>query len=416
MADAGQGLHGHQPAAGAGRVFRATGITGAPGSAVAPPALASALIHLLSLPYNHQWSPTIAREGDSIIEFAPYELTHLGTRTRPVATISEAMHEFYAQETVATDYAGLKQDVGQALATQRQRLLRRQASLLGQQAMASEADALRTQGEMVLAYAAGVKPGQVELVADMGESQPAPAHRTGPALTAVENAQAYFKRYARARDAARSLPALLIRLNLDLAFLEQLDVDLALAETSADIRAVKDRAGTVEQSRTQRRGEASRKEAAQAQTAKHSAGAKAPLCAFAGRYDHPDGRNARQNDALTFELSSPLDIWLHARGVPGSHVIIRSGGHPISPDTLRQAASLAAAYSSAGTSALLCLSPTPSGVTSAASRAPAPAWCLPPASRPSRCAPLPCSLASPDRFPHLTSVWPGTAERRTRAA
>lgn len=58
------------------------------------------------------------------------------------------------------------------------------------------------------------------------------------------------------------------------------------------------------------------------------------------------GRNARENDELTFGLAKSEDIWLHARGTPGSHVVIRlEKGTDVPPETLRDAATLALLYS-----------------------------------------------------------------------
>lgn len=58
------------------------------------------------------------------------------------------------------------------------------------------------------------------------------------------------------------------------------------------------------------------------------------------------GRNARENDELTFGLAKSDDLWLHARGVPGSHVVVRlDKGTEVPPDTLRDAATLALLYS-----------------------------------------------------------------------
>jgi predicted ribosome quality control (RQC) complex YloA/Tae2 family protein len=58
------------------------------------------------------------------------------------------------------------------------------------------------------------------------------------------------------------------------------------------------------------------------------------------------GRNARENDELTFGLAKSDDLWLHARGTPGSHVVVRLGkGTDPQPETLRDAAMLALLYS-----------------------------------------------------------------------
>jgi predicted ribosome quality control (RQC) complex YloA/Tae2 family protein len=67
--------------------------------------------------------------------------------------------------------------------------------------------------------------------------------------------------------------------------------------------------------------------------------------------DSPDGfcilvgRNSRQNDEVTFKRAAPDDLWLHARGIPGGHVVIKSGGREVPERTLHQAAALAAYYS-----------------------------------------------------------------------
>lgn len=58
------------------------------------------------------------------------------------------------------------------------------------------------------------------------------------------------------------------------------------------------------------------------------------------------GRNARENDELTFGLAKSDDLWLHAQGAPGSHVVVRlEKGTDPPPETLRDAATLALLYS-----------------------------------------------------------------------
>jgi len=59
------------------------------------------------------------------------------------------------------------------------------------------------------------------------------------------------------------------------------------------------------------------------------------------------GKNSRQNEEVTFRRASGDDLWLHARGVPGAHVIIKSGRQKVPEATLQQAAELAAYYSQA---------------------------------------------------------------------
>jgi predicted ribosome quality control (RQC) complex YloA/Tae2 family protein len=57
------------------------------------------------------------------------------------------------------------------------------------------------------------------------------------------------------------------------------------------------------------------------------------------------GRNARQNEIVTFKMAASQDLWLHVRGAPGAHVVVRSGGRPVTAETIQIAAQLAAYYS-----------------------------------------------------------------------
>lgn len=75
----------------------------------------------------------------------------------------------------------------------------------------------------------------------------------------------------------------------------------------------------------------------------------------ARRFISPDGmevlvgRTARDNDALTFQVASQRDFWLHVAGSPGSHVIVRNpeGLSSLPRETLRFASALAARHSKA---------------------------------------------------------------------
>jgi predicted ribosome quality control (RQC) complex YloA/Tae2 family protein len=58
------------------------------------------------------------------------------------------------------------------------------------------------------------------------------------------------------------------------------------------------------------------------------------------------GRNARENEELTLKFAHSDDLWLHAQGVPGSHVVVRmEKGANLPPETLKDAATLALFYS-----------------------------------------------------------------------
>ena len=58
------------------------------------------------------------------------------------------------------------------------------------------------------------------------------------------------------------------------------------------------------------------------------------------------GKSASGNDYVTTKLARPDDLWLHAEGMPGSHVLVRNPGRADIPqDVFMKAAALAAFYS-----------------------------------------------------------------------
>ena len=57
------------------------------------------------------------------------------------------------------------------------------------------------------------------------------------------------------------------------------------------------------------------------------------------------GTSARGNERVTFDLAGQSDVWLHARALPGAHVVVRTGGRELPGRVLLQAARLAAHYS-----------------------------------------------------------------------
>ena len=153
-------------------------------------------------------------------------------------------------------------------------------------------------------------------------------------LSPSENAQKLFRLYRRKQAAAQRVPSLIEDVALELAHLDQLDTEIALAEDRAQLDQIErglQESGHIRGQRVQTAG-----------------GAGEPL-----QVRSPDGtlilvgRNSRQNEEVTFSRGGSDDVWLHAHGVPGSHVVIKSAGGAIEEETLVVAAGLAAYYSAA---------------------------------------------------------------------
>ncbi|MCD6289882.1 MAG: NFACT family protein [Anaerolineae bacterium] len=277
------------------------------------------------------WEPHIARQGDTIVAYAPYRITHLGQAT-PVESISQAIVMYHAQGRHVDAYAGLRSKVAREIAAARERLERRQKALRRQWVEPQEVQRLRQSGEWLLALAHQVQPGQEELIVDTGEVEPLRI-ALDPRRSAVENAQDYFTRYRKAQRAAEEIPRQLAEVERDLAYLDQLVLELEMANSQPEIAAVREALAAA--------GYLPKKP-------RRSAPPPGPIkVTTTDGFAILVGRNSRQNEEITFRIAAPDDLWLHARGVPGAHVIIRGGGRSIPPSVIQRAAELAAYYSAA---------------------------------------------------------------------
>jgi predicted ribosome quality control (RQC) complex YloA/Tae2 family protein len=283
-----------------------------------------------------RWQPTLAYdEENSPIAFAPYPLEHL-PRTRSVGSISEAVEIYFAGR--AAGYTIAKAPLLEAITEARQRLDRRRERLAEDAAARANPAELKEKGEAILAYAHQIQPGQAELtVTWMGDQAEQLAIALDPALSASENAQQYFNRYRKALRAADEIPAQYETIALEERYLEQLEQDLEMAEDRPEIDVVAEslaEAGYY-RSRTERK-----------KRQKRAAGRYLRLTAPEGASVWV-GKNALQNAHLTFSRASADDLWLHARDVPGAHVIIPTAeGLPSEADVF-WAAGVAAYYSRA---------------------------------------------------------------------
>ena len=312
--------------------FRAAGDSSARVGDTDGAMLFSAFDELMQPLLSRKWQPGLGRESGLATAFAACPLTHLDWQ--PCSSISEAMAAVYGELAGSQAYDEARKPVQAALVDAKAKLSGKLESLRQGLRDESERERLRQCGELILAYQYTIAEEQSELRAQYDFDSPELVIALDARLTPLENAQAYFRRYDKAKAAAQAVPALIAETELELAYIEQLESDLANAANWLEI-------DDVIQS-LQARG--------------HWAGARLKRLGGGGRqgplrivsrdgYVLWVGRNSRQNAQLTFKRANPQDIWLHARDVPGAHVVIRDDGRRIKEDLLMQAAAVAAHYS-----------------------------------------------------------------------
>ena len=334
---------GMSPAMAREIVFRVTGTSDArleelSGDLAA--SLARETLALLEPLRTAVWSPAIYRErseGDpgEVVACSPLLMLHLASQydETQIASISEALRlaESTADRPGPARHAQRRQRLLESVAAAREKAERRLTALASESARAAEAEQLRKRGELIYAYLWQIEPGQTSLVVD-GDTIP-----LDPGLSPNENAQAYFERYRKAQSADRQLPGLADESRAELAYLDQLATLIAQAPGFSELETLAaewaDQTAAESSPRPKRKPTPRRPQA---------------LIDTHGNSVYV-GRSGLQNEKVTFDIAGPDDTWLHARGVGGSHVVIRwrAPGSPENDATVEAAAALAAWNSAA---------------------------------------------------------------------
>jgi predicted ribosome quality control (RQC) complex YloA/Tae2 family protein len=280
-----------------------------------------------------------------------------GVRIRESASINVLIDEFYASAEWRDALESLRAPVRKVLQTQRDRC-KRKAELLQQElAVSEEASRYRLQAELLLAFQHEVQRGQSNVILpNIFEGKDNPPEVTvplDPRFDAVGNANRLFRKYHKLQRALALVPGQIEQNATELATIEQLLADLMLAETPAEVALVKAEVQTAGYMRGTKERE-SRKQSHKGKGSKQHKGKPVPPGGGVPLHVQSRdgftlliGKNSRQNEEVTFRQAAASDTWLHARGVPGAHVIIKAGGRDIPRSTIEQAASLAAYYSQA---------------------------------------------------------------------
>lgn len=345
-------LAGLSPLASRELAFRAAGSASAPLAGVDWEALDRAIPPFFGPTRSGEWQPAVAYQDGAPVAYAPYALTHLqaeGAELRAVASMAEAMAAFYEQGGPPSGarrgdpLAGERRPLLLALERARALAARRVASLERQQVATEDVQRLRLAGEAILAAQWQMTSGQRTLDVDGQRME------LDEQLTPVENAQRYFARYRRGRDAAAAVPALLEQARQAADHLAALAALVETGDTPEALRALK---GEVAQATGTARVDRGRTAHRARPRARATPGALGPSGPFrrlpvGEEWEVLVGGSAAGNVAVTFGRASADDLWLHVRGQPGSHVVLPTrGGNP--PEAVvRRAAELAAWYSSA---------------------------------------------------------------------
>ena len=288
-------------------------------------------------------TPQILWRGPRAEAFALADLRHLsGLRAERFETVDEAARVFARRSLGQQGFDTLYRPVEKRIAAAAQKLRRSADRMLDELSSPSRADGYERFGHLLMAQATQAPPGRdaIDLPDILSDGTPV----TIPleeALSGVENAERYYDKARRTRAARAHAEARWETMHADAEAAEELLGRLRAVETLPDLRAFLDEEQDAIETVVGRKGGGEEAE---------------PFHRFVlvGGWEAWIGKNAKGNAALTTRWAQPHDLWLHARGVPGSHVVIRRHGKTEAVDkrAVAQAAAFAAYFSKASTQSL----------------------------------------------------------------
>ena len=274
--------------------------------------------------FNQETKPFLTETSFSPVPFA----NQVG---EPFANLSDLLDTYYKdkaeRDRVKQQASELIRRVENELQKNRHKLKKQEKELLA----TDNAEEFRQKGELLTTFLHQVPNDQDQVILENYYTNQPITIALDKALTPNQNAQRYFKRYQKLKEAVKYLTDLIEETKATILYLESVETVLNQAglEEIAEIREELIQTGFIR--RRQREKIQKRKKPEQ-------------YLASDGKTIIYVGRNNLQNEDLTFKMARKEELWFHAKDIPGSHVVI-SGNLDPSDEVKTNAAELAAYFS-----------------------------------------------------------------------
>ena len=274
--------------------------------------------------FSQETKPCLTETSFSPIPFA----NQVG---EPFTSLSDLLDTYYKdkaeRDRVKQQASELIRRVENELQKNRHKLKKQEKELLA----TDNAEEFRQKGELLTTFLHQVPNDQDQVILDNYYTNQPIMIALDKALTPNQNAQRYFKRYQKLKEAVKYLTDLIEETKATILYLESVETVLNQAglEEIAEIREELIQTGFIR--RRQREKIQKRKKPEQ-------------YLASDGKTIIYVGRNNLQNEELTFKMARKEELWFHAKDIPGSHVVI-SGNLDPSDEVKTDAAELAAYFS-----------------------------------------------------------------------
>lgn len=296
--------------------------------------LADAFAQVMQSVARQEFAPNIVYEGKEPREYAAIPLSiYEGAQTAAYEQMSALLEDYYAQKSAVTRIRQKSADLRKIVQTAYERNVKKYDLQVRQLADTEKREKYKVYGELLNTYGYGAPEGAKSLDALNYYTNEMITIPLDPTLSAGENAKKYFERYGKLKRTNEALLALTKETKAEIDHLESVMTALDIARGEEDLTEIREE--LVESGYIRRRG----------------GGKRARTTSRPFHYVSSDGfhmyvgKNNYQNEALTFQFATGGDWWFHAKGIPGSHVIVKTQGNELPDRTYEEAAALAAHYS-----------------------------------------------------------------------
>ena len=281
------------------------------------------------------FEPNIIYKGKEPVEFACFPLSqYQDYRAVSYPSIFPVLETYYAEKNIVTKMRQKTVDLRKIVQNALERNVKKYQLQQKQLKDTEKKEKYRVWGELLNTYGYEVEPGAKSMEAlnyYTNEMIQIPLDET---MTPQENAKKYFDKYSKLKRTKEALDTLLQETGDEIKHLESIAASLDIASSEEDLVQIKEE--MMEYGYVKR---------------KNTGGKKVKVTSRPYHYISSDGydiyvvKNNFQNNELSFKFASGNDWWFHAKGQPGSHVIVKSKNEELPDRTFEEAGKLAAYYS-----------------------------------------------------------------------
>lgn len=286
---------------------------------------------------TQDYHPTIVYENGIPKEYGVLEYQIFGqAEAKTFASVSEMIQTYYAEKSLSTRIRQKSVDLRKITTTAIERNSKKLDLQLKQLQDTHNRDKYKIYGELLQTYGYDAKEGDTSItVINYYDNQ----ELTIPLdenMTAIENANRYFEKYNKQKRTHEAMQKFVEETQVELSYLESVLMSLEMAKSEDDLMQIKEELET------------------NGYIKKHQVKKKQKISSNPMQFVSADGyhiyvgKNNLQNEEITFKLAEGGDWWFHAKGVPGSHVVLQCKGKEIPDRAYEEAARLAAHFSKNG--------------------------------------------------------------------